>query len=75
MGFGYNRNGQLGIANNEFIQNKSILIMKDDSISFIINRKVENKWTSENNIHFSSSFKQRILLFVLFLKRNQQKQI
>ena len=70
--FGYNYYGQLGIGNNEN-QNKPILLMKDDSISILIGGKSMMEWSHENHIHFPDSFKKRILLFVLFLKRNQIK--
>jgi len=52
---------------------KPILLIKDDNINFLDNALVERNWTSNKHNEFSESFKQRVLLFVLHLKRNQLK--
>jgi len=52
---------------------KPKLLIKDDNINFLDNALVERNWTSNKHNEFSESFKQRVLLFVLHLKRNQLK--
>jgi len=73
--FGINSVGQLGIGEKDN-QNKPFLLMNDNSISFLIGGDREDElveWTHEKHILFSDCFKERILTFVLFLKRNLLK--
>ena len=80
IGFGENIDGQLGksVDNSLKLATKSnvfesILIMKDTNISMLNNVCVKQNWTYNNHIYFSDAFKQRILLFVMYLKRNQME--
>ena len=67
---GDNEYGQLGLGHKENVF-KPTLLMTNKTIKFY--NSMPTQWTSENHKNCAPSFKQRIIAFVLFLKRNQMK--
>ena len=67
---GDNKYGQLGLGHKENVF-KPTLLMTNKTIKFY--NSMPTQWTSENHKNCAPSFKQRIIAFVLFLKRNQMK--
>lgn len=70
--WGKNDCGKLGTGNKED-QHKPVLMMKNENIFSINGGRRVLIWSPEDHKYFSSSFQQRILLFLLFLKRNQSQ--
>ena len=71
--FGHNCLGQLGqlaLGNKEDI-NKPVLLCRDPSIKFIMDKNVELIWNPDNHTYYPKQFKDKIYYLILFLKRNQ----
>ena len=66
------RSGQLGNGENENL-NSPTLLMKDENILILMSGEIKTEWNPENHVHFPLEFKQIILTFILFLRRNHQQ--
>jgi len=72
LGFGYEFHHQ-SLLKSEWEVTNSTLIIKNNNMHIIKSESFERVWSHETHKTFPNTFKQKILLFVVHLKRNYVK--